>query len=161
MQAVALGDEVALGQLVERHSPRLLGLLRRVLPQLADADDVLQETWVRVARSSSTWDRERLFRPWLFRIATNLARDHARRLRVRARSLPEPAPVEARDPGERLDLERALRDLDPPLREIVALRYFGQLGEADLARALGIPRGTVKSRLHRALRDLRARLEDA
>jgi RNA polymerase sigma-70 factor (ECF subfamily) len=160
MRAVARGDERALGLLVERHAPKLHAYLTRLTGQPADADDLMQETWVRVARGAGEFDAGRRFRPWAYGIATNLARDLWRRARVRARPLPPP-PTHKPDPELRLDLARRVAGLPKPLREVVTLRYFAGLGEAEMAEALGIPPGTVKSRLHRAVRELRRGWEES
>lgn len=160
MAAVARGDEGALGLLMERHGASLHGLLARLAGDGATADDLFQETWLRIVRSAPRFDPRRRFRPWAFRIATNLARDEHRRRRVRLgegqrRAEEERAP-EAGDPAEAREVRERLQALPGHLREPLLLRYFGGLDEGEIAEALGIPRGTVKSRLHHAVARLRA-----
>src|SRR5690606_31801802 len=169
MAAVARGDERALGALVDRHAARLHAHLVRAAGSRDDADDLLQEAWVRVARGARTYRRGRPLRPWLYGIATHLATDLRRRRAVRARAaaegVHEPDPPAWGEGGERalerLALRARLRLLPARLHEVVWLRYWAGRGEAEMAEALGIPRGTVKSRLHAALRALKAGEEEA
>lgn|SRR5690606_15264042 len=168
MAAVARGDERALGALVDRHAARLHAHLVRVCGSRDDADDLLQETWVRVARGARTYRPGRPLRPWLYGIATHLAADLRRRRAVRARAaaegVHEPDPPAWGNEGEgaleRLALRERIALLPPRLREVVELRYWAGLDEAEMAEALGIPRGTVKSRLHAALRVLKGGEEE-
>jgi len=165
MAAVAGGDERALGSLVDRHAGRIHAHLVRVTGSADDADDLLQDTWVRVARGVRTYQSGRPVRPWLFGIAANLARDLQRRRTVRSRTAAqlsaEPAaPVAGARPVERIALRAGLARLPERLREVVWLRYYEDLDEAQTAEALGIPRGTVKSRLHDAIRALKRDWED-
>ena len=160
MRAVGQGDEHALASLVERYAARIHAFLTRVTGDRDDADDLLQDTWMRVARGARGFDTARLVRPWLYGIAANLARDLHRRRAVRLRAVQqgnvgsgEAAP--AFRPVDRLDLRERLARLPERLREVLVMRYFDGLDEAEMAEALGIPRGTVKSRLHGAIRELR------
>lgn len=158
MAAVARGDEGALGILVGRYGARLHAHLARLAGSADDADDLLQETWLRVARSAHAYEPGRPLRPWLYGIASNLARDLHRRRAVRGRHALERRaadPPPARSPLERIDLGRRLARLPDRLREVVLLRYYEDLSEAEMAEALGVPRGTVKSRLHGAIRELK------
>ena len=160
MRAVGQGDEHALASLVERYAARIHAFLTRVTGDRDDADDLLQDTWMRVARGARGFDTARLVRPWLYGIAANLARDLHRRRAVRLRAVQqgnvgagESAPTFR--PALRIDMRERLARLPERLREVLLLRYFDGLDEAEMAEALGIPRGTVKSRLHGALRELR------
>ncbi len=161
MRRVQRGDEGALGELMERYRPRLFGFLMKRAPDAAD--DLFQETWIRVVRARDSFDPERRFSTWLFQIANNLCRDRGRRRRVEegylqtAREEVKSAPgfLETPPLDLRLDMHRRLAALPERLREVLVLRYYHQLGEADIAEIVGIPRGTVKSRLHSAVRALR------
>lgn len=168
--AVARGDERALRVLVDRYRDRTYAILARSVPSRADADDLFQELWLRVVRSADDFDPRLRFSSWVYRIAVNLVRDHARR---RAASpvaatadgaLPEradeaPAPdVAAVGAEESRALAEAIARLPDGQREVLVLRYFEGLGEAEVAKAAGIPAGTVKSRLHHAVRGLRGAL---
>jgi RNA polymerase sigma-70 factor (ECF subfamily) len=167
------GNEKAARTLLERYRRPLLGMLLRLSRDAAEAEDLFQETFLRVLRSSRHFDPSRRFRPWLFAIAINLARDRARRMarpttpRISENGdLPEPA---GREPlsgseNERIrctDLQTALGELPESSRAVVLLRYFEGMDEVEIAAAVGIPRGTVKSRLHRAVRTLRDRLKES
>jgi RNA polymerase sigma-70 factor (ECF subfamily) len=157
MAAVARGDERALGALVDRYAARIHAHLARACGSRDDADDLLQETWVRVARGARTYRSERPVRPWLYGIASHLAADLHRRRAVRARAAAagahEPAPA-ALGALDGLALRERVARLPERLREVVWLRYYAGLDEAEMAAALAIPRGTVKSRLHGAIRAL-------
>ncbi len=164
MTLVARGDERALGALVERHAGRMHAHLVRMTGSGEDAEDLLQETWLRVARAARSFEPGRAVRPWLLGIASNLARDLHRRRAVRRRFASEahdesePAPAR---PLETLALRDRVGRLPDRLREVLWLRYHEDLSEAEMAEALGIPRGTVKSRLHGAIRELKRGWEDA
>jgi RNA polymerase sigma-70 factor (ECF subfamily) len=160
MRAVAGGDEVALTALIDRHSARVHAFLLRYSGNRADADDLLQETWVRVARAAQSFDAARRFRSWLYGIATHLARDQFRRRSAKERALRALATqprAQQRDALDRAELHERIAELPDSMRAVLQLRYFESMGEAEMAEALGIPRGTVKSRLHAALRELRIR----
>jgi len=159
MAAVASGDEAALTALIDRYGARVHAYLLRHSGNREDADDLLQETWVRVARSARSFDTARRFRSWIYGIATNLARDRFRRRTTRERALRElatspPAAVGA-DSIDRSELRERIGELPENMRAAVLLRYYEGMSEAEMAEVLDIPRGTVKSRLHAALRKLR------
>lgn len=161
MKRVALGDGEALTRLMERHSARVHAYLVRTTRSREDADDLLQETWIRVARFARRFDPARRFRTWLYGIATNLGRDFFRHRGRRERGLREasshaaaPAAPEA-SIVERSELRERIAGLPIRMREVVLLRYFEGMNEAEMSAALGIARGTVKSRLHAAVGRLR------
>lgn len=163
MTFVARGDERALGTLVERHAGRMHAHLVRMTGSREDAEDLLQETWLRVARAARGFDPGRTVRPWLFGIASNLARDLHRRRAIRRRVATEADPAgnaPAVPPLETFALRDRVGRLPDRLREVLWLRYYEDLSEAEMADALGIPRGTVKSRLHGAIRELKRGWED-
>lgn len=163
MAAVARGDERALGALVDRHAARIHAHLVRICGSRDDADDLLQDTWLRVARGARTWRPDRPVRPWLYGIASHLATDLWRRRAVRTRAVAARAHEPSRpaeSPLEGLALRERVAELPERLREVVWLRFYAGLDEAEMAAALGIPRGTVKSRLHGALRALKDGWED-
>lgn len=161
MAAVARGEEQALAALIDRYAAPLHGYLARLSRSRDDADDLLQDLWIRVARGARRFDPRRRFRPWAYGIATNLVRDLYRRRAVRARAPLAPEPVPPPAPREEgIDLRTQLARLPDRLREVIVLRYYQDLGEAEMAEALGIPPGTVKSRLHAAVRELRSGYEE-
>jgi len=170
------GDADAYAELVRRHAP----IARRTAVLLgagADADDVVQEGFVKAYRALGTFRDGAEFRPWLLRIVANEARN-AHRSAVRRGAREENAAVldadllhragDAADPAQavlladrRVGLLAALRGLPEPHRLVVTCRYLLDLDESETATVLGWPRGTVKSRLHRALGRLRAELRTA
>jgi RNA polymerase sigma-70 factor (ECF subfamily) len=155
MQAVARGEAEAFETLCRRwERPLHRFLVRQSGP--ADADDLFQETWLRVARAAASFDPSRRFSTWLFQIALNLCRDRGRRTTAEP---VDPTELDATaatpsDPTARLDARRLLDALPDAQRAAVVLRYWHDLPEDDVATILDIPRGTVKSRLHQAMRRL-------
>jgi RNA polymerase sigma-70 factor (ECF subfamily) len=166
MTRVQGGDPQAFELLVERYRSRLFAFLcRRTDP--GRSDDLFQDTWLRVARARGSFDPTRRFSTWLFSIANNLCRDAGRRgaveLRERAAAqhAGEPSVSTASVMDARLDVGRRLALLPERLREVLVLRYFEDLGEREIAEIVGVPPGTVKSRLHAAVRALRGQSEVA
>src|SRR5213079_1610686 len=154
--AVASGDGRRLEELFRRWERPLYQLIARHTGG-RDVEDLYQETWLRVVRAARRFDPRRRFSTWLFQIATNLCRDWHRR--------PPPEPVDPADaeavagaPAPTvavLDAHRLLAALPEAQRSAVILRYYHDLPEEEVAAILGCPRGTVKRRLHHAMRRLR------
>lgn len=172
------GDAEGLGTLVRRYHDDLLRFLVRLVGDRAGAEDVFQETFLQIHLSADSFDASRRFKPWLFTIAANKARDHLRRT-SRRRMLNLSAPlssgsgggtpddgttfvdlleVEVPKPGDAADtaereamVQRAVTELPLSLREVLLLAYFQRLSYAEIAETLEIPLGTVKSRLHAAV----------
>lgn len=164
------GDRAAFQTLVERYRSDLLRFLYRFLGSRAAADDVFQETFLQVHLAADTFDAERRFRPWLFAIAANKARDHHRRQRRRTMSslsasvgdgdaalvdlleMDAPSPSA---PAESTELQGSVKQVVDELpnhyREILLLAYFQKMSYQQIAECLSIPLGTVKSRLHAAV----------
>jgi RNA polymerase sigma-70 factor (ECF subfamily) len=165
------GDKQAFGQLMQRYEKELFNFLVKFMGQRTLAEDAFQETFLQVHISASSFDTQRRFRPWLYTIAANKARDL---LRSKARR-PAMQLTTSDDQGGEVDLwHNLLRDETTPqdileqkqqkelvremvaklpehLREILVLAYFNQLPYKEIAQVLGIPLGTVKSRLHAAV----------
>lgn len=162
MARVAGGDDAALEPLLARYRGPLYGFLSRRAPN-ADVDDLFQETWLRVVRYRDRFDPKRRFSTWLFQIANNLCRDRARRLEVRDRHRMAEQAEARHDPERRaapphdrvIDMRTRVARLPERLREVLVLRYYRDLSEKEIAEIVGIPRGTVKSRLHTAVKALR------
>jgi RNA polymerase sigma-70 factor, ECF subfamily len=161
------GDAEGLTGLMSRHQDRLFRYLRRLVGEETMAEDVFQQTWLRVAERIAHYDRTRAFGPWLFAVARNLAYDQLRARRPESlEEHPEPeaavgvdprpdalARAVARQRGERL--AAAIDGLGAPDREVLALRFGDELALPDLAAALEVPLPTAKARLYRALARLR------
>ncbi|GAA1702347.1 RNA polymerase sigma factor RpoE [Kribbella yunnanensis] len=156
------GDSAAYGELVLRHAP----IAKRTAVFLgagADADDVVQEAFVKAYRALGGFRSEAAFRPWLLRIVANETRNclRSRSRRSRREEIAAPLDVVLDPADETVSLERraellsAVRALPEPQRLVVTCRYLLELDEQETAVVLGWPRGTVKSRLHRALERLR------
>ncbi len=150
------------------YAPRVYGLLVRMVGNRDTAEDLTQETLLRAFRAFETYRPEGKFRAWIFRIATNAARDWVRRQgRETVLSLeggrgglpPDRGAETTPDAGlarrERTArLEAALARLPQPDREIILLRFYGELAFKEIARATDEPLGTVLARAHRALKKL-------
>lgn len=167
MGSIANGDAEAVRPLIERYEKPLAALLQRALGSSPDVDDVFQETWIRVVRSAHRYDPEQRFSAWLFAIAWNLVKDRwSRRVAHDDVDLSAMASRE-QSPEERVvDADRAERvremvaRLPERLAQAVLLRYFEELSEKDVAERLGIPVGTVKSRLHHGLKRLAETMDE-
>jgi RNA polymerase sigma-70 factor (ECF subfamily) len=167
------GDADAYGELVTMHQAAAFRVAYLLLGSVADAEDAAQEGFVRAYLALSRFRDGEPLRPWLLQVVGNEARNR-RRARGRRDGMLARAVtafrgstgVEALPPerqalaGEaRAEVHEALATLDEGERQVVVCRYLLELSEAETAAALGIPAGTVKSRLHRGLRRLRDRLE--
>jgi RNA polymerase sigma factor (sigma-70 family) len=161
------GDLDAYEHLVARYEQPAYRLAYLLLRDAADAEDVTQEAFVRAHAALGRFRLGEPFRPWLLRIVANQAISArraeqrrgalARRLEGEPWANPEPSPEAAALVREQRDaVLAALAELRPDDQIVLHLRYFLDLGEADLAATLGCARGTVKSRLHRAQTRLRA-----
>jgi RNA polymerase sigma-70 factor, ECF subfamily len=162
------GDTDAWETMTRQHQEAVFRLAYLILGDPADADDVAQETFIRAHRALDRFDASKAARPWLFSIATNLARNKLRSVgryvaAVQRFFLADPdagvqAPPEANG-GQSQLLWQAVRKLNETDQEVIYLRYFSELSEAETAQALGVATGTVKSRTHRALERLRVVVE--
>jgi RNA polymerase sigma factor (sigma-70 family) len=156
---VAEGEVSAMGALYDRYAPTLLRFARRIDPQ--EAEDLLHSTFVRVAKLSMRFDgRSPSARAWLFAIMTRVAQERTRSLRRFARAvarfseLPRRHAVSIID--TRPDLDRALRQLSTAKRAVLLLAEVEGFSCEEIAAMLGIPVGTVWTRLHHARKELRA-----
>ncbi|HEX2908194.1 MAG TPA: RNA polymerase sigma factor [Phototrophicaceae bacterium] len=164
-RGIQYGDRNCLAALVERHHSLLLGFLYRMTGgDRALAEDLVQETFVRVIHHISQYEYPRPFKAWLYRIATNLARDYYKQAEMRHTiSMSEDVDAAVSDAPEDavlLDIEgevvaSAMLRLPVPQRETLVLRYYQELSLAEIAEVQGVPVGTVKSRLSVGLGRLR------
>jgi RNA polymerase sigma-70 factor, ECF subfamily len=166
VRAAAGGDGAAFGALIGRHRSSAL----RIAYAIADgeAEDVAQDATTKAMRQLGRFDTSRPFRPWFLAIVANEARNRRRSflrrsalvLRVAAESpvdVADVSDVAARNERRQFLLD-AVASLSTADREIIGMRYFAELSEAEMAAALHVAPGTVKSRLSRALGRLRAEI---
>lgn len=162
------GDEWAWLQLVDAHQEALFRLAYLILGGsfgAADAEDVTQEAFVCAFLKLDQFDESRPLRPWLLGIAANLARNRRRsagrywaavkRWWQNHEGVESTPPVHEQRSEARV-LWQAAQRLSPQAQEVIYLFYFMELSEAETAQTLAVPPGTVKSRLHRARKQLRA-----
>ena len=167
----ARGDEAAWRSLVEAYSGRVYGLLRSQGADPELAEEIAQSTFCTVAQKLAEYVDAGRFESWLFRIAMNRLRDHARRRRRHAKPAGEgevlealagaaPDPDEGRAGGEELAaLRAAVARLSESDREVIDLRHVAGMSFKQMADHLGEPLGTLLARHHRALAKLRTILE--
>lgn len=181
VDAVLAGDRDAFRPLVEREAASIVRACHRVLGDLHEAEDAAQEAFVTAYRSLASWRGDGPFGAWLTRIAVRIALRHAGRRRVvtwldpggpaddatrdhqsvaldaasvAAASRTDPALLSLRSARD-ADLRGAVAALPEPYREVVTLRFFGELSLDEIAREVDRPLGTVKTHLHRGLLRLR------
>jgi RNA polymerase sigma-70 factor (ECF subfamily) len=178
MQRLAAGDERALAALYERWAGPLLGFLVKMCGDRALAEDILQEVFLRVWRAAPTYQPTARYSTWLFHVARNAWLNEREKLQRRPRPLAldaaddgDSAPLDPEDPSaprpDRTALDRelgrridgAVARLPDKLREVWILGAAQGLPYPEVAEILGIPVGTVKSRMFQAVRLLRSDLE--
>lgn len=164
------GDVNAFGELVQRHQRAVFNVCYRLLGDRHEAEDLTQEAFIRAYQRLDTFDVERPFGPWVRRVAANLCLNHLERRRPLSlpldgeRSLalqaPSTGPEAALERAEQWDrLRAAIRALPPHYRAVIELRHFQELSYAEIAEALGISLGNVKTYLFRARKQLARRLQ--
>lgn len=177
------GDVAGFELLVRRHSQELFQFVQRFTGDSVAAEDVVQETFLQVHQSAASFDPNRRFKPWLFTIAANKARDYLRR-RSRRREVAFDAPVDASEAAgqrfldllsadgpladedllleEKRRLVRSVMEMMPAkLSEVLILAYYHRFPYKEIAEIVGIPLGTVKSRLHGAIVQFGRRYQEA
>jgi RNA polymerase sigma-70 factor (ECF subfamily) len=164
---IATQDRAAFRVFYDRHAPRVLAVVRHMVPHPETAEDLLQDVFLLVWRKAGSYRPERGdVGGWLFTICRNRVADHfrsapkTRRLETdEVRTLPAEKP--AVEDEMRMTLAEVLANLAPDQREAVDLAYFGGLTYEETAQQLAIPLGTLKSRVRAALARLRGALESA
>jgi RNA polymerase sigma-70 factor (ECF subfamily) len=173
LQQYAAGDEGAFQEIVSQYKDSLYAFLRRFLRRQDLVDDVFQETFMQLYISRDTFDLSKPLRPWLFTIAANKAKDALRRMqRVDSTNLGSMFDSDEHsiddvlntlDQDEHMPYDELIRDetaaevkrviakMPARLREVLILAYFHKFSYAEIAGMVGIPVGTVKSRLHTAI----------
>ena len=164
------GDPQAIATLMTRYQHRLYRYLLRMVSESGAAEDLFQQTWLRIIERSRNYDAQRSFEGWLFAVAHNLAIDYLRRRKPE--SLDEPllsgetqsSQLHSIDQGalekilsrERADIvSGAVSGLHVSFREVITLRFEEEMKLEEIATVLSLPIGTVKTRLHRGLKALR------
>jgi RNA polymerase sigma-70 factor (ECF subfamily) len=166
IQRTGAGDRTAFEKLYRRYARPVFGLALRRLGDRGRAEDALQETFVSVWRSAATYKPERgPGAPWLYGVARNAIVDRSRARNEPPAEAPDEASLEA-GPDERAEhawvqwrVHRALETLPEREREVIALAYWSDLSQSEVAEKLGIPLGTVKTRTRAALAHLAEALE--
>jgi RNA polymerase sigma-70 factor, ECF subfamily len=161
LRAARAGSLEAFEHLFRAHWPRAYRAALLVVHDAAAAEDIAQEAFLAAIRALDTFDRRRPFGPWLHRIVVNRAIDwaRARALRAEAELGAEPAVEDVRELGD--ELVGLLAQLTPEHRAVIVLRHVLGYSPGEIAELLGLPRGTVNSRLRRGLDELKERLVDA
>jgi RNA polymerase sigma-70 factor (ECF subfamily) len=165
VEAAQRGDQSAFVDLVRLHGDRLFSIAQRILRDVDRAEDALQDALVIAWRDLPGLRDPDRFDAWIHRLLTNVCIAQARRERRRTtnlRLLPEDAPAAPDDllsVADRDQLDRGFRRLSPNERAILVLHHFVGHTPSEIAEMLGLPPGTVRSRLHHAHRAMRAALE--
>lgn len=177
-------EPCAFDALIEHYAHKLYGFLCRITGKPHDAEDLVQEVFLRMVRTIRDYQPTGSFDAWVFQIAVNLARDRIRRARrtpttnslemledrggtlgSRPAEPPDPATPAPDEPlrlAEDVDrLQHALMKLSEPEREVIMLRHYGQMSFAEIAKLMGTPLGTALARAHRGLAKLRGWMESS
>lgn len=176
MQKAKRGDHSAFAELVDKYRDKIYAYLYRMVGNREDALDLAQETFLRVFSNLRNFQVGQPFRPWLYRIATNLAIDHLRRRRptialdaplvdgepLRLELVEQgPGPAEQHEQAELVAyLAQKVAELPPNYRSVILLRHGHDLSYQEIADILQVPVSTVKTRLFRAREALRLKLSE-
>lgn len=177
------GSEAAYRELLTRYERPVFSLIFRMVRDRETAEDLAQETFIKVLNNLDRYSPEFKFSSWLFKIANNLTIDHLRRRRVDTISIegaPDAVTAESakatsisvvsanESPLEELEsrelgtaIERAIGKLRPEYRACIMLRHVEDKSYEEIAEIVKLPLGTVKTYIHRARHELRAALEDS
>jgi RNA polymerase sigma factor (sigma-70 family) len=170
--AVGNGDRAALAMLFQRHYARVHSICYRMIGDAATAEDLAQESFVRVLKHAAGFERRAAFTTWLYRLVRNVCLNHIdAEMRRQAReqrtmteletirpAVPDDATIEE---DERIaTLRKALYSLSPEYREVLVLSRYQGHSYAEIAELCDTTVGAIKVRAHRAMRQLRSRYED-
>ncbi len=160
------GDSRAADIVVERYKRPLFAFVFRMVNDQAVAEDIFQETWLRVVRSLHRFRGDARFSTWLFQIALNLCRDWIRQKSGRTfipfDDIEEPSCEPDVDPERMMRAEavrQLLNELPEKMREVIILKFYHDLDDQEIATTVGCPVGTVKTRCHRAIKILSKKWE--
>ena len=176
-RAVA-GDQQAFTQLRQKYYPTIAGLIRRMMHNSDDVEDLVQETFVKAFNAIATFNHEYAFSTWLYRIASNHCIDFLRKKRLKTFSIDQP--IETHDGEMQYEisdstwlpdtdihnkeksslLNAAIQELPEKYRVVIELRHGEELDYQEIANKLGLPLGTVKAHLFRAREMLYKKLKN-
>jgi RNA polymerase sigma-70 factor, ECF subfamily len=172
VEQIGRGDQAAFRTLLDRHARYLYGVAHAMTGSATEAEDIVQETLVGALTASGKFRGESSVRTWLVRILINRVRmwrrsgkRHEGTISLDAPGVPgEPASAGGASTGStpvdaKLDLTQMLAQLSAEHRQVIILRELQGMSYEEMAQALGVPRGTVESRLHRAREELRKRFK--
>lgn len=158
------GGERAFREIVERYQPMVFAVVRGMLGDRPDVEDVVQEAFIKVYRGLAKYRGEAKLSTWVYAVARNEAADAARRGRPAAEPLDHVVLVAAEESrpdeqyakrAERDRLERCLAELEENYRVALELRYMAEMSYNEIADTMGLPMGTVKTYIHRAKIELK------
>ncbi|WP_054950951.1 RNA polymerase sigma factor SigW [Numidum massiliense] len=173
IQRAVDGDETAFIGIVEQYKDKIYYLSLRMLRSAQDAEEIAQETFLRVYKNLDRFDPQRKFSTWIYRIATNLCIDHIRKRKAHyslddsigdddgedwysRQESSEPTPEESLMSLElRTKVKDAIEELPAHYKAAIVLRYFHDMTLAEIGEVLSLPVSTVKTRVHRARESLR------
>lgn len=157
------GDAAAVRQFVEQYQQVVYARCLRMLGNRHDAEDVTQETLLRIVRSLDHWDRDRPILPWILTVAVNRCRTALSRRRDRPAASADLAELVQHSPGDNPELGEelaaALNGLREEYQAAFRLFYLQEWNCMDIGRSLGVPEGTVKTWLYRARKEIADRLK--
>jgi RNA polymerase sigma-70 factor, ECF subfamily len=173
MKRAQAGDDLAFEEIIARHSGRLYGLALYLSGQASDAEDILQETLLGAYEALHSFESRSSVKTWLSRILVRQAARHHRSQKVRRKAQPvslseeSQAMLEGSTAGPtadreavRMDVMDVLQSLSAEHREIIVLRDLNGLSYQQISEVLGVPAGTVESRIFRARQELKTLLKD-
>jgi RNA polymerase sigma-70 factor (ECF subfamily) len=162
------GNEAAIEMFVRQYETGIFRLALSIVGDHAEANEIMQETFIAALRSLPSYEEKKSFKAWLYTIALNLSRSHLRkrkaierlrntltslfRIETQKQTLPEESVIQN---DRQAEVWKALNKLDEPFRTVVVLRYFHELSVAEISEILSVNEGTIHSRLHKARERLR------
>lgn len=156
------GDESAFVSIIERYQQKMFNFFIRQLHDYALSEDLTQDVFIRAFKYGQSFDCKQKFKPWLYKIALNLLRKEMKlrstTARLKTDIITEYQPFVYMDYELIEAVKEAINQLPPAQREVVILKEYQGLTFAEIAKVMGCPEATVKSRLYRALLKLRKRL---
>jgi len=167
MRAIQKGDMVAFNKMVDRYKDRLMNVIGRMLSSTEEAEDVIQETFVRVYQHRQSFNYQHCLSTWIYTIALNLARNELRKRKKfkffeisDMKGHENELAVEMKIPNRLPQvLDKAIKELPEKYRTAFMLRDIQELPYEEVSKILSIPLGTVKSRVNRARMMLRNKLK--